>query len=102
MLGSNGLNVLSKKASQRPCLGLHLLQSLVSEPCQTTPYSTDNVLQEGSNTLHIVFRGKQPYTIKLLGGGSLLCRCAVGMVLYNELLLDYIQGDCTSQTAIFI
>lgn len=33
MLGSNGLNVLSKKASQRPCLGLHLLQTLVSEPC---------------------------------------------------------------------
>ena len=32
MLGSNELNVLFKKASQRPCLGLHLLQTLVSEP----------------------------------------------------------------------
>ena len=62
MLGSNGLNVLSKKASQRPCLGLHLLQTLVSEPCQTTPYSTDNVLQEGSN-MYILSSGKNSHTL---------------------------------------
>ena len=72
MLGSNGLNVLSEKASQRPCLhvGLHLLQTLVSEPCQTTPYSTDNVLQEGSN-MYILSSGKNSYKLSNYFEGKL-------------------------------